>query len=257
MNLFSELLQDARMARAVRIVTVITAPPECGAFVGQHMLVYGDGTWKGCILDESFAGRVRDRLMELNPSQPLRFTLPEAAGIEMFCDRLALTRRAVVFGGGHISQPLVEILSMVGYEVTIADDRPDFANEARFPAARRVLCCSFADAFAQLAVTQATAVVIVTRGHLHDLDCLRFALQKDVFYLGMIGSKHKVATVFEALRQEGADPEALRKVRAPIGLDIHAQTPAEIALSIAAEIVSAEKGGTCLPICGLGGGSAR
>lgn len=257
MDLFSELLADARQGRIVHIVTLIGTPPGETDLLGQNLLVYPDGSIKGRLVDENITGLVRDRLLNQKPAGAECFELPEAPGLDFFCDSLELPQRAVIFGGGHVSQPLVEFLARVGYEVTIVDDRPDFANAARFPGAGRVLCCAFSDAYGQLAINRTTAVVIVTRGHRHDLECLRQVLGSDAFYLGMIGSRHKVATVFEALRQDGAEPEVLRRVHAPIGLDINAKTPAEIAVSITAEIMAVAKGGSCLPLSSLRGGMVR
>ena len=248
MNLYSEMLQDAGQGLPVQVVTLIDAPSDWADCVGQQLLVYPDGISKGCIVDATLSEAVRFFLLAAQTEKPLRFNLPGYAEMEFFCDKLLLSQRTVIFGGGHISKPLVEFLAQVGYEVTVVDDRPDFANTARFPSARYVLCCSFVEAFSQLEISQNTAVVIVTRGHRHDLDCLRHVLQGNSFYIGMIGSKHKVASIFEALRQEGIGQEMLSKVHAPIGLDIHAQTPPEIALSIAAEVVAVAKGGTCLPL---------
>ena len=257
MKLFSQLLQDARKSQEVAIVTLIKAPQYLAEHIGQHILLYPDGNVKGCMVDEIITRTVQQFLEEIKPAQPTRFVLPDLDEAEFFYDQLVLVQRAVVFGGGHISQPLVEFLYRVGYEVTIVDDRPDFANTLRFPDARQVLCCSFADAFPRLKLNRATAVVIVTRGHRHDLDCLRHVLSQDPFYIGMIGSRHKVATVFEALRQEGVGADVLKKVHAPIGLDINGKTPAEIALSIAAEIVAVAKGGSGLPLSSLRGGMLR
>lgn len=257
MELFAELLQDARQGKMVYVVTVIGTPPETAVCLGQNLLVYEDGHSKGQVVDEATSNGVRHHVMSLRPEEPLRFELADNPGVEFFCDSLELPQRAVIFGGGHISQPLTELLAIVGYEVTVVDDRPDFANVARFPSASRVLCCQFSDSYAQLPILRTTAVIIVTRGHRHDLSCLRHMLGSDAFYLGMIGSRHKVATVLAALRQEGFADDILRTVHAPVGLDIHAQTPAEIALSIAAEIVSVAKGGSCLPLRSLKGGMYR
>ena len=256
MKLYSEMLQAAQKGLTVQIITLIKAPHELAEKIGEQILLYPDGDVKGCIIDSKLTGNIQDYLATKGANPILRFCLPEFNGLEFFCDTLLQIQRAVVLGGGHISQPLVEFLARVGYEVTVVDDRPDFANQARFPDARQVLCCSFVNAFSQFAMTRNTAVVIVTRGHQHDLECLRQVIAGDAFYIGMIGSKYKVATVIEALLRQGVDQDLLRRVHAPIGLDIHAQSPAEIALSIAAEIVSAAKGGSCLPLFSLRGGVA-
>lgn len=257
MELFSELIADARQGRSVYIATLIGTPPDAQTDWGGSLLVYPDGSLKGRIVNEEISLRVRDFLLAMQPASPMKFDVEGLPGLAFFCDTLELPQRAVVFGGGHISQPLVEFLSMIGYEVSVVDDRPDFANAARFPGAKQVLCCAFEDSYEQLSIHRTTAVVIVTRGHRHDLECLRQVLGSEAFYIGMIGSRHKVATVFEALRQEGVGADALRKIHAPIGLDINGKTPPEIALSIAAEILSVAKGGSCQPLSNLRGGMVR
>ena len=248
MNLFSELLKDAQSEQPVFIVTLIRGPSAFQECIGQQALIYPNNTAKGCIVNADLTAEILSYLSRTIWEKPKLFQLFGRPDFEFFWDRLSFQQQAVIFGGGHISQPLAEFLSMVGYSVAVVDDRPDFANTTRFPNAQKVICASFQDSFAQLDFTPSTAIVIVTRGHQHDLDCLRQALPSEAFYIGMIGSKRKVATVFESLRQDGAVPELLRRVRAPIGLDIHAQSPAEIALSIAAEIVSTAKGGSCQPL---------
>jgi xanthine dehydrogenase accessory factor len=252
MDIFSHLLKDCSASQSVYLVTLVRTPPDYPECIGQQALIYPGGASKGCIADAALTSEILRHLSNAAWERPQLFRLADRPGFEFFWDKLSLHQQAVIFGGGHISQPLAEMLSMIGYSVVVTDDRPDFANQARFPAAQRVLCDSFQNAFSQLDITPATAVVIVTRGHQHDLACLRQVMDSDAFYIGMIGSRRKVFTVFEALRQEGAMPQLLQRVRAPIGLDIHAQTPAEIALSIAAEIVASAKGGTCLPLHSVG-----
>jgi len=143
----------------------------------------------------------------------------------------------VVCGGGHISQPLVKMAAMLDFVITVIDDRPLFANEARFPAAARVLCSPFDHALSSLVLTRQTYAVIVTRGHRHDAMCVRQLIGADIAYLGMIGSRRRVREMREVLLAEGVAKERVAALYAPIGLSIGAETPAEIALSILAEIV--------------------
>lgn len=144
----------------------------------------------------------------------------------------------IVLGGGHIAKPLAEFASKVGFLVTVVDDRPMFANKSRFPDADKVICESFNNCFTQLTLNESSFVVIVTRGHRHDLDCLRQVLNYKTAYTGMIGSKRRVNSVKEQLLNEGYKAEQLNKVNAPIGLDIGAVTPEEIAISIIAQVIS-------------------
>jgi xanthine dehydrogenase accessory factor len=140
-------------------------------------------------------------------------------------------------GGGHIAKPLAEFASKCGFSVFVTDDRPSFANIERFPDAKKVLCESFDRCFPLLNINSSTFVVIITRGHRHDIDCLRQTLNFKPAYIGMIGSKRRVAGVKKQLIDEGFSRDKLDAVRAPIGLDIGAVTPEEIAVSILSEAI--------------------
>jgi xanthine dehydrogenase accessory factor len=146
--------------------------------------------------------------------------------------------RLIVLGGGHIAKPLVEFGSKVGFSVTVVDDRPMFANQQRFPDAEKVICESFTNCFTQLNLNESSFVVIVTRGHRHDFNCLKQVLNYNTAYTGMIGSRRRVKIVKEQLLQECYPAELIKKVNAPIGLEIGAVTPEEIAISIIAQVIS-------------------
>ncbi len=144
----------------------------------------------------------------------------------------------IVLGGGHIAKPLVEFGSKVGFLVTVVDDRPMFAYKSRFPDAEKVICENFNNCFTGLNLNEASFVVIVTRGHRNDMDCLKQVLNYKTAYTGMIGSKRRVKIVKEQLLNEGYPGELINKVNAPIGLEIGAITPEEIAISIIAQVIS-------------------
>ncbi|KPU46165.1 putative xanthine dehydrogenase subunit A [Oxobacter pfennigii] len=146
--------------------------------------------------------------------------------------------RLVILGGGHIAKPLVEFGTKVGFSVVVSDDRPTFANTARFPEAEDVICESFERVFDKLRLRQTDFVVIVTRGHRHDGICLRKTLNYSPAYVGMIGSKRRVREMMQQLETEGYSREVLDKVNSPIGLSIGAVTPEEIAISIIAQVIS-------------------
>ncbi len=147
--------------------------------------------------------------------------------------------RLLILGGGHIALPLCQFAAQCGFRVFVADDRPDFANADRFPQADGVLCDSFDKAIETLRITPYDYVVIITRGHTHDADCLRTILPgTQPAYLGMIGSRRRVSGLLAALEKEGLDPERLAHINTPIGLKIGAVTPAEIAVSILAELIA-------------------
>jgi xanthine dehydrogenase accessory factor len=145
---------------------------------------------------------------------------------------------AYVFGAGHCGEKLVPVLSMLGFITVVIDDRREFANAERFPSADRIVVPdTFVSSIEQLALGPDSYAVIMTRGHVHDRDVLRGLLRTRAGYIGMIGSKRKVAQTFEALVEEGVSAEDIARVHAPIGLPIAAETPEEIAVSIAAQLI--------------------
>ena len=146
--------------------------------------------------------------------------------------------RLIVFGGGHIAKPLTEFGRRVGFLVVVVDDRPSFANNFRFPEADQIICDDFNNAFKYLKIRASDFVVIVTRGHKYDGVCLRNALSYTPAYIGMIGSRRRVKSMMEELTSEGYTREIIDKVCSPIGLDIGAVTPEEIAIAIIAQVIS-------------------
>ncbi len=147
-----------------------------------------------------------------------------------------------VFGAGHISRYIAKMAKMVDFYVVVADDRNDFANDERFPNADEVIVGDFAEVLSSLAFTGNEYVVIVTRGHSNDADVLKRVLSKETKYIGMIGSKRKVKMIFDLMKHNGFDEEAISRVHAPIGLSINAETPQEIAVSIVAQLIHVRRG---------------
>jgi xanthine dehydrogenase accessory factor len=148
----------------------------------------------------------------------------------------------IVFGGGHISKYLAQIATVAGFSTTVIDDREDFADPARFPGVARLLAVEYSEAFDRIEVKPSTFIVVVTRGHSFDQLVLQKALQTPAKYIGMIGSKRKVIACFEDLAKRGVPLQELKRVHAPIGLDIGAVSAEEIAVSITAELVRVRRG---------------
>lgn len=166
-------------------------------------------------------------------------------GLRVFMEAFLPPPDLIVIGAGHVARPVAHLGKLLGFAVTVIDDRPEYASAARFPDADRVICGPFVDAVRSLAVGPSTYVVLVTRGHRHDMDCLRELVEKPLAYIGMIGSRIRVETVFRLLADEhGIDRRCFDKVYAPVGLDLNARTPAEIAVAVAAEILKVRQGGT-------------
>lgn len=176
------------------------------------------------VLRETGAGRASEITKEIDGERYVRRFIPE--------------ERLILLGGGHIAVPLCKMASMLDFAVTVADDRPSFANSARFPDAAQVICESFAKAIEDLQIRPSDYVCVITRGHRWDGECLRQILRGEYpSYLGMIGSRRRVTGLLGLLREEGYDADKLAAIHTPIGLKIGAETPAEIAISICAELV--------------------
>lgn len=166
---------------------------------------------------------------------------PEIGEVEIFVQPLAPVPTLWVLGAGHIALPLVELGYMMGFKMIVIDDRPDFANPVRFPKAEEVICDDFAITIQRLPVTEHTYIVVVTRGHKYDQRCVEMLLDSQAAYMGMIGSRRRVSEMRKVLEEKGFSEELLAKLHSPIGLDIGAETPQEIALSIIAEVVAARR----------------
>ena len=187
-------------------------------------------------LDSATADKVSSAL-ETGTLQYLR--IPDSASI--LIEPYFPQPRLIVLGGGHIAKPLVEFGSRVGFLVSVIDDRPVFANRDRFPDAEKVICENFRSSFTQFELNEYSFVVIVTREHRHDLDCLREVLNHKTAYTGMIGSKRSVSSIKEQLLSEGYSAELINRIHAPVGLEIGADTPEEIAISIIAQVIGCRR----------------
>jgi xanthine dehydrogenase accessory factor len=177
-------------------------------------------------------------------------TLATRPPTEVYFEVYLPTPPLVIVGAGHLAVPLSQIGALLGFHVTVVDDRPEFARTERFPAADRVLTVDFADPLAGLEVHARSHVLLVTRGHRYDYEVLRRLLARPAppRYIGMIGSRRRVRATFHQLREEGFDAAAIARVRAPVGLDLGAETPEEIAVAVAAELVQLRRGGTGRPL---------
>lgn len=162
---------------------------------------------------------------------------------ETFAADFDMKATAYIFGAGHVGQALEPILRYVNFTTKVIDDRPDFANRERFPDADEVVVIdSFLDAYQGMEIEGDSYIVIVTRGHAGDYDVLKQSLKRTTAYIGMIGSRNKVAEVYRMLREDGFSQEELARVYSPIGTSIYAETPEEIAISIAGEMIKVRAG---------------
>ncbi len=167
----------------------------------------------------------------------------------MFVEVQRRAPELIIVGGGHIALPLAQLGSLCDFAVTVLDDRPAFVTRERFPTAAKLLAAPLRETVRDLPMDADTYIVLVTRGHSHDVECLLEVLDRPVAYIGMIGSQRRVDAVFQLLAEEqGIDPAKFDRVYAPIGIAIGAHTPAEIAVCIMAEIINVYRGGPATSI---------
>ena len=167
-----------------------------------------------------------------------------AGALTVYFEPLAPADRLIIVGAGHIAIPICQIASILGFEVTVLDDRSDYANTGRFPEAAAVIAADFAPALAGLTIDSGTYVILVTRAHAFDELALRQIAASDARYIGMIGSRRRVLIVYQNLIAAGVSPDALHKVYAPLGVDLGAETVEEIALAAMAEVINVKRGGS-------------
>ncbi|MFN8481938.1 MAG: XdhC family protein [Anaerolineae bacterium] len=229
------------------LLHVVAVPPSLAAALGRHALVSLDGL-SGDTLELGAAAeaiyRAAAELLEHGRSGMAQGATPDGE-VSVYVEVLARAPRLIIVGAGHIAVPVARFAKQLDFHVTVLDDRPAFANRVRFPDADRIIVDYFQPALRALDLDRQTYIVLVTRGHQHDVESLIAVLDRPTAYIGMIGSARRVRAVFELLEREmGINPQRLDKVYSPIGLDIGAETPAEIAVAIMAEIVKVRRGGS-------------
>ncbi len=241
--------------RPVVTAAVIASPEDGLARVGDKMLVRPDGSRLGGLGGGALEDAVVAACLDAIPRHAvelLRFSADgqivtgrhEGAAHEVLIEVVESPATLVIVGGGHIGRSLCKVAAEVGFSVAVIDDRPEYANAERFPEADRVICEDYEDAIEALDSDLNTYYVMVTRGHKQDELSLRMVLSKQWAYIGMIGSKRRTGAVLQHLEEEGFPREQLDRVHTPIGLDIGAETPEEIAVSIVAELIMTRRGGT-------------
>jgi xanthine dehydrogenase accessory factor len=157
--------------------------------------------------------------------------------MKVFIQPFAGQRHLIICGAGHIALPLSFLGKLLNFRLTVIDDRREFANKKRFPHADKIVCARHAEGLKKQTVDENTYIVVVTQGNEYDYECLKAAIKKDMAYLGVISSKAKRIKFFNRLKKDGISEKLFDKINIPTGLDIGAQTPEEIAISIAAEII--------------------
>jgi xanthine dehydrogenase accessory factor len=208
---------------------------------GSKVIVHGDGTLDGSIGSENIDLGIPERALAALSEKKSRIAEIDG-GIRVFFNVLSAEARLLICGAGHIAIPLARFAKEVGFNITVLDDRSDFAHPSRFPDCTTIVE-NFTIALRDLPLGPSTYVVIITRGHEHDMDCLMEILAKDTAYVGLIGSRRRVSFVLQGLEEKGLSRQRLKSVFTPIGIPIGAESPAEIALSIVSELVCVRRKG--------------
>src|SRR5260370_1866010 len=164
-----------------------------------------------------------------------------AGQLDVFVEPVIPPPRAIIFGAGHISKSLCKVANLAGFSTTIVDNRESFANRERFPEADEIFAEEYEDVFPKLTVHESTYLIIVTRGHRDDMRVLRWAATRQARYVAMTGSKRKVLSVVKELEKDGLSRQQLDRIHAPMGLEIGAISPEEIAISVAAEMIAVRR----------------
>jgi xanthine dehydrogenase accessory factor len=247
-KLSDELIQVNEQGVGAVMATVIRADGLEGVTPGDKCLVRDGirraGNVRNHALQEAIIREAEARLLK-EESRQVTLTLPGTEGkAEIFFDVIPALRKVIIVGAGHLAIPLVKFAKILGFHITVIDDRVLYANRERFPDVDALIVGDMAEMLREIEITPHTYIVLITRGHQYDEPCLREVIHSPAKYIGMIGSKRRVRACFIRFRdEEGIPEELLKRVYAPIGLDIKAESPEEIALSIISEIVKVRRGG--------------
>jgi xanthine dehydrogenase accessory factor len=252
-DLFEEVVKLRRAGRRGALATIVHTNGSIPSYESSRMLVREDGSIAGtigggCVEAEVWAAA--KEVMHKEAPRKMVFNLNNEASydnglicggtLEVFVEPILPQPVVVLFGGGHVSMAVAKSAAAAGFGVSVVDDRDAFANAQRFPMAQEIYT-RYEEAFEKIQPNESTYLVIVTRGHKEDMRVLAWAVRTGARYVGMIGSKRKVISVYKTLEKEGYREEEFERVYAPMGLDIGALAPEEIAISIVAELISVRR----------------
>jgi xanthine dehydrogenase accessory factor len=253
-DIYQEIVRVKTGGGEAALVTVVSASGSTPREEGAKMLVKPDGSIIGTIGGGSLEAQIIDEAVKVirqgKPRRLHRSLTAKEAGeegmicggdLEVFIEPILTPSTLYIFGGGHIALALTKMGKLCGFKIAVIDDRAEFASTERFPEAEFVLAEDFTRSFSKLKIDKSSYIVIVTHGHKHDEVVLEWAVGTPAKYIGMIGSKTKNEAIFSHLRGRGISKEQLDRVHAPIGLEIEAQTPEEIAVSILAELIKVRR----------------
>ncbi len=238
-----EILAAYKGEQTVALATLVKPPGGCELQVGEKLLVREDGSCMGSLghpkLDKEAVKRAGTLMAYGNNAY-----LQTPDGSEVFVEAYTSPPTLVLMGAGHVNKALSYLAKIVGFLVYVIDDRPEFANPELFPHAKVLINKEIAVGLTEVPVNRNTYIIVGTRGHRDDDRALEAAARTRARYLGLLGSKRKVILIYEELMRKGISLERIREIHAPIGVDIHARTPEEIAISIMAELIKFRLGGS-------------
>ena len=255
-EVFAALGEALKNGEDVALVTIVSANGSTPQRVGAKMLVYADGRVVGTIgggcYENEALWKAREAL-QTRKATTARYELADdfaaesglicGGQMEVFIEPIEPAPTVYIFGAGHVGQFVARVAHEAGFRVHVVDDREKFANRERFPDAAEIIVDDIPTWLANSSLPSSAYAVVVTRGHRHDLDALRALAPRNLRYLGLIGSRAKVKRIYDVLVEDGSVPtERLETIHAPIGLDIGAVTPQEIAVSIVAELIAIRRG---------------
>src|SRR5713226_9703777 len=254
MDIYEEIVKLRQEGRRGAVATIVNVRGSIPSFKTAKMLVRDDGSIVGTIgggCVEAEVWQAAREVMESEKPRTLTFNLNQdpkydtglvcGGTLDVFVEPILPPASLYIFGAGHISVNLYKVAKGAGFDVTVVDDRAAYASRERFPEANEVIAEDFERVTARLAPNESSYIVIVTRGHRDDMRILRWAVQTPARYIGMIGSKRKTIGIFRELTKEGIASALFERVHAPVGLDIGAVTPEEIAVAITAELIAVRR----------------
>ena len=257
MDIYEQIVELRRQGRRGAVATIVNVRGSIPSFRTAKMLVRDDGSIVGTIgggCVEADVWQAAREVMESEKPRTLKFDLNQdpkydtglvcGGTLEIFVEPVLPPALLYIFGAGHVAFNLSQTAASAGFDVIVADDRSSYATRERFPAAREVHALDFDEAMQKLDPNESSFITIVTRGHRDDMRILRWAVQTRARYVGMIGSRRKVIEIFKALQKEGLSAHLFDRVHAPVGLDIGAITPEEIAVAITAELIAVRRHAT-------------
>jgi xanthine dehydrogenase accessory factor len=254
MDLYDEIVRLRNLGQKCAVATIVQVNGSIPSYESAKLLVREDGSMMGTVgggCVEAEVWNAAREVIETGKPRHLSFSLGQDAAydeglicggqLNIFVEPVIPQPRALIFGGGHVSKSISKVANLAGFSTIVVDDREAFANAERFPEAEATYADEYESVFPKLPVTSTTYLIIVTRGHRDDMRVLRWAVSTPAKYIAMIGSKRKTIAVVKELEKEGIPRDAFEKIFAPMGLEIGAESPEEIAISVVAEMIAVRR----------------